>query len=196
MESLNKVIAKNISGLRKKAGLTQQQFAEKFNFSDKTISKWELGNAIPTVDVLKEIADSYGVTVDYLLEEHEEFDEASLKKTKRKIDNRLPILLLVNMVIFLIATVIFVWSIKNDKTDPFWEAFIFGLALSGLISAFLARKMWKPNKALWIAFTSVFCWATILSFYLLFLDQQLWYIFFVGVPVEGCIILIGAMRKA
>ena len=57
MENLNKIIAKNISGLRKKSGLTQQQLAEKFNFSDKTISKWELGNAIPTVDVLKDMAD-------------------------------------------------------------------------------------------------------------------------------------------
>jgi len=48
-------------------GLTQQELAEMFHYSDKAVSKWERGESIPDVGVLKQIADRFGVTVDSLL---------------------------------------------------------------------------------------------------------------------------------
>ena len=51
-EDIKQTIASNLSGYRKKAGLTQQQLADKLNYSDKAVSKWERAEAIPDVIVL------------------------------------------------------------------------------------------------------------------------------------------------
>ena len=59
-------IAVNISVMRNAAGLTQAQFAEKLNYTDKAISKWERGESVPDIAVLWKIADMFGVTTDWL----------------------------------------------------------------------------------------------------------------------------------
>ena len=57
MEELKNIIASNIATLRKKNGMTQAELAEKLCYSDKAISKWERGESIPDVIVLKQVAD-------------------------------------------------------------------------------------------------------------------------------------------
>ena len=69
MTDLKNIIAKNISDLRRENGYTQFELAEKLNYSDKSVSKWERAEAVPDVAVLKEIADLFGVTLDYMVEE-------------------------------------------------------------------------------------------------------------------------------
>jgi len=54
--------------LRQEAGLTQKQAAEQLGLSNKTISRWETDRGLPDVDLLKKVAELYGVTVDELLE--------------------------------------------------------------------------------------------------------------------------------
>ena len=68
MEEMKLAIAKNIAALRQASRMTQLELAEKLNYSDKAISKWERGESIPDVLVLKSIADLFGVSLDYLLE--------------------------------------------------------------------------------------------------------------------------------
>ena len=70
MNDLKRIIANNITNLRKSKNLTQLEFAKELNYSDKAISKWERAESIPDVVVLKQIADFFGVTIDYLLNEH------------------------------------------------------------------------------------------------------------------------------
>lgn len=53
--------------LRREKGLTQLQIAEKINVSRQAISKWESGNAVPSIENLKYLSELYGVSVDYLL---------------------------------------------------------------------------------------------------------------------------------
>jgi len=69
MVDLKPIIAKNIIDLRKSMNWTQAELAQKLNYSDKAISKWERAESIPDVIVLKEIADLFHVKVDYLLED-------------------------------------------------------------------------------------------------------------------------------
>ena len=45
MESIKSTVAKNIASLRTKAGITQIELAQKLNYSDKAVSKWEIGRA-------------------------------------------------------------------------------------------------------------------------------------------------------
>ena len=51
--------------------MTQAELGEQLNYSDKSISKWERGEAIPDAMVLKRMSELFGVTVDYLLNEHD-----------------------------------------------------------------------------------------------------------------------------
>ena len=71
MSQLREILAKNLYELRVASGLTQLGFAEKLNYSDKAVSKWERAESAPDVFMLKRIADFFGVSVDYrLTEEH------------------------------------------------------------------------------------------------------------------------------
>ena len=72
MNDLKQIIASNISKLRKQKKLTQLEFAKALNYSDKAISKWERAESIPDIIILKQIADLFGVTVDYIINEHSE----------------------------------------------------------------------------------------------------------------------------
>lgn len=69
MNDLKDTIAKNLIELRTHAHLTQLQLAEMLNYSDKAVSKWERGEAIPDIRVLIKIAEIYGVTLDDLVKE-------------------------------------------------------------------------------------------------------------------------------
>ena len=67
MDQIKEAVAQNITALRTAAGLTQLELAERLNYSDKAVSKWERGEALPDVVVLKQIGDVFGVTVNDLI---------------------------------------------------------------------------------------------------------------------------------
>lgn len=54
--------------LRNEKGLTQEQFAEIFHVSNRTVSRWENGNNMPDLDILIEISDYYGLELRELLD--------------------------------------------------------------------------------------------------------------------------------
>ena len=64
MDDINLIIGKNLLELRKQAKLTQMELAEKFNYSDKSISKWEAGDSMPSIEILNNLAKFYNVTLD------------------------------------------------------------------------------------------------------------------------------------
>ena len=63
MNEIKKLIGKNLTELRKKQKLTQAELATKLNYSDKAISKWEHGDALPSIENLMEICNFYGITL-------------------------------------------------------------------------------------------------------------------------------------
>ena len=62
------MLGERIAERRKKLGLSQEELAEKLNISQKSISKYELGDRKPQYKVLVRMAEYFGVTTDYLLE--------------------------------------------------------------------------------------------------------------------------------
>ena len=52
--------------------MTQAELAERLNYSDKAISKWERAESIPDIYILKRLADMFGVTVDWLIKDNGE----------------------------------------------------------------------------------------------------------------------------
>ena len=70
-------IGKFLKHLRKNKELTQEQLAEHFCVSPRTISRWENGNNMPDVDILVRLADFYEVDIRELIE--------GKKKKKRRL---------------------------------------------------------------------------------------------------------------
>ncbi|MDE6441295.1 MAG: helix-turn-helix domain-containing protein [Clostridia bacterium] len=104
MDELKETISKNLVALRTAAHMTQLQLAEKLNYSDKAVSKWERGEAIPDIRVLKKLSEIYNISVDDIIT-----DSAS-SKVKPKMHTgkkRLLITLLSAGLVWFIATVIF-----------------------------------------------------------------------------------------
>ena len=80
LDKLKLISASNIINLRTGAGLTQAELGAKLNYSDKTISKWERGDAIPDAFVLTQLAEIFGVDVNYLLSEHTKWEPSEAEQ--------------------------------------------------------------------------------------------------------------------
>lgn len=60
-------LPERLLGLRKEAGLTQKELAEKLKMNSVTYLHYEKGQREPPIDTLIQFADFYSVTVDFLL---------------------------------------------------------------------------------------------------------------------------------
>ena len=73
--------------LRKEKELTQEQLAEKFGVSSRSVSRWENGNTMPELGILVELADYYEVDIKEIIEgeRKSEIMEKKEKDTLRKV---------------------------------------------------------------------------------------------------------------
>lgn len=77
-----------LAELRKEHNLTQAELGVKLGVTNKTISRWETGNYMPPVEMLEELSNMYGMTINELLsgkklstEEYKEMAETNIKET-------------------------------------------------------------------------------------------------------------------
>lgn len=68
-------IGQSLFSARKKAGLSQEQVAEKLNISRQTISKWESDETLPNICQFKDLANLYNVSIDELYDYDKEYIE-------------------------------------------------------------------------------------------------------------------------
>mgnify|MGYP003314644967 CR=1 FL=1 len=66
-ERIIRNIAANIAHLRTQSGMTQSELAEKLRYSDKAVSKWEKGIALPDIQTLFNMSGLFGITMEDLL---------------------------------------------------------------------------------------------------------------------------------
>ena len=78
-------IGKFIAECRKKENLTQIQLAEKLNITDKAVSKWERGKALPDTSIMLELCDILCISVNELLSG----EKMSMENDKRQNDQLL-----------------------------------------------------------------------------------------------------------
>lgn len=62
-------LGEKLKELRKKFGLTQEEFGSMMNVSRQAITKWENDNGIPDISNLVQLANFFEISVDYLLDE-------------------------------------------------------------------------------------------------------------------------------
>ena len=188
MEELKLIIAKNIADLRKKNGLTQAEFAEKLNYSDKAISKWERGESVPDIATLKIIAEMFGVTVDYLLEEDHTKADALIETLKRdKKRNRIIITMLSFMLVWLLATIIYVSLTYIPEVSSPWHSYVYAVPIS-LVVLLVFNCIWGRRDLIFVL-VSLLVWAILAAAFIIGFGEVTWSIFLIGVPAQIIILL-------
>ena len=205
-EKLKFQLGANIASYRKHNGLTQAGLAEKINYSDKAVSKWERGESMPDVLTLVQLAELFGITVNDLLTDPDALPEnpgkveqvmtmAVEKAMKRKANKRI-ILGLSSLLVWFVALLLFVILSSLDIPKS-WIAFIYAIPADAIVCLSL-RSAWhdfRHNQIL----VSLIMWGGLLSIYmtlLLFFGINIWKLFLLGIPGQLAIFLAFRFRKA
>ena len=162
MEDIKPIIAKNITALRQGAKMTQIELAERLNYSDKSVSKWERAESLPDITVLKAIADMFEVPLDYLVRENpelppiqEEPELSSGKKRNHKVITALSILL----VWFVAAVVFVILDMVELDTKLHFLAFAYALPVSMIVWLVL-NSVWFSRRYNYLII-SLLMWTTL-----------------------------------
>ena len=140
MDERKATIASNLIKLRLAAGMTQAELGEKLNYSDKSISKWERGDVTTDVFVLMQIAEIFGVDVDYLLKPHNEIEPVIYGKPDRSTYTTDMITLVAILGIWTLA--LFVFIILWICGMVVWQVFVYAVPVS-LITLLVLRSVWQ-----------------------------------------------------
>ena len=181
MENIKQLIADNIVKYRKMAGLTQFELASKLNYSDKAVSKWERGDSLPDVVVLKEIATLFGISLDCLTCEQKE-QPKFLKKIWFTINHKSVIISSISsLFVWLVATVVFVFGSMIFEIPKLWLSFVYAIPVNCIVLLAIT-KFWKN---MWYNFivVSVLILSIILSLYLTFDYHSVWLLFIIAIPL-------------
>lgn len=191
-------LANNIALNRKALKLTQAELAQKLNYSDKAVSKWERGEAVPDLVVLKQMSDFFGVTIDALLQEPKPVVKARALHNLGK--KRLSIGLWATCIVWLVATLcyVFLGMIIPSITET-WLAFIIAIPVN-LIVLLVLTSVWGKN--LWnFVCVSLFVWTLLLAVFLVVYNvliippARLWYIFLIGIPLQLLLAFLFMYKK-
>ena len=201
-ENVKYRIGANIAAYRKRDGLTQVTLAEKLNYSDKAVSKWERGESVPDVLTLMQLADQFGITVNDLvcdpnaLPEHSDsklekaMTQVSEKALKRKA-NKNVIQALSSTLVWFVALLAFVILSSFDSLKQYSCLLFFVAIPANAIVLLSLRSAWRDfrwNQAL----ITIIVWGSILSIYMISLTvfrYNFWKLFLLGIPGQIAIFL-------
>lgn len=198
-EKLKLQIGANIASYRKRSGLTQAGLAEKLNYSDKAVSKWERGESIPDVLTLMQLAEQFEITVADLLEDpnalpektspfQQAMGQVSEKALKRKANKNI-ILGLSSILVWFVALLIYV-VISSFDIPYSWLAFFYAIPANCIVLLSL-RSAWHDfrwNRAL----ISGIVWGSLASIHLTLLtllNFNMWKIYLLGILGQAAIFL-------
>lgn len=198
-EQVKARIGANIAFYRKQAGMTQAGLAEKLNYSDKAISKWERGESVPDVLTMMQLAAQFEITVNDLLGDvnalpgnptslERAMTQVSEKALKRKANKNI-ILALSTTLVWFVALFFFV-VISSIGIAYSWVPFVYAIPVTAIVLLSL-RSAWHDfrwNKAL----ISLIVWGALASIYvsiIAFANFNAWKVFLLGIPGQIAIFL-------
>ncbi len=196
MSDIKNIISKNISLLRQNANMTQLKLAEKLNYSDKAVSKWERGEAAPDIKTLLDIADLFGVTVDYLVRSEHTTNDIKEKTKQYPKYNHWVIILASIVFVWLFAIITFIILSAVIGSTPFkWLVFIYATVISAILWLIL-NSVWYKNKLNYFI-VSLIMWSVLVSIYLTLLvcGINLELIYLLGAPGQIIILLWSFFKK-
>ena len=191
MENVKEIIAKNLTELRKSHKLTQQALAEKLNYTDKAISRWEHAETLPDIETLCRVCDIYGVKFEYLLQKEQPKRNPNLKH--KNTGSRVVITVMAACTVWLIATVLYaVLQAENPWTVFLWSAPATSLVLWICNQCFFGSKVFR------ILAISFLIWTLIAALYVQLLvsfGNNIWAMYLIAIPLQAICILVENIRK-
>ena len=198
-QRLKSQIGANLSAYRKRAGMTQAGLAEKLNYSDKAVSKWERGESVPDVVTLMTIAERLGVTVNDLLKDPnalpedtgrvEKTMERVVERTLKRKANKNIILGLSSILVWFVALLVFV-VISSVEIPNSWLAFFYAVPANCIVLLSL-RSAWKDFRWNRILISGIM-WGVLISLHatlLVLVRVNVWKIYLLGIPGQAAILL-------
>jgi transcriptional regulator with XRE-family HTH domain len=187
-EQLKLRIGNNIAAYRKRDNMTQAELADRLNYSDKAVSKWERGDSVPDVITLVQLAEQFGITVNDLLAQPENIEPTEPMPVKPKANKGI-IQTLASLLVWFVALTIYVIlsSVDVPKSEV---AFVYAIPTNAIVllclrSAF-GRFGWNHTLV------SLIVWGALLSIYttlLVFAGFNLWKIFLLGFLGQAAVTL-------
>lgn len=188
-----KIVADNLVYYRKASGYTQLEIAEKLNYSDKSISKWERGEGTPDIFVMKALATLYGISID---------DFFIVEKTKPVINRKRKhwyitgLSIALDLIVAALSFTILMIVIPN--VFPWWLFFIYALLIAFIITTVFS-SVWKKQEYQLISISGIIwstCLAAFLTIQMISPMDYTWLIFIAGIPIEALEILWYFLRKS
>ena len=198
-EKLKYIIGKNIAVYRKHIGLTQAGLADKLNYSDKAVSKWERGESTPDIATLAQLAQLFDVTVDTLIQDPDALPEDAgavqqvmgrvVEKTLKRKANKNIILGLSSVLVWFVALLLNI-TLSGLGLRNSWLAFIYAIPANAIVLLSL-RSAWRDFR--WnCGLISTIMWGALVSVYMtlsIFAGINFWRMFLLGVPGQVAILL-------
>ena len=184
-DKYRELLADNLTKFRKAANLTQYELAQRLNYSDKAISKWERGEAFPDVFVLYEITNLYGISLDDLFRPNIKFRIKTAKDILRT-HNFVAFISFVG--VWFIATLVFFILLFTSDIDAKWMSFIYAIPASFIILT-IFTAIWG-HRILCALTSSVTLWTVALSIYLTMPNELVSKIFILCIPIQIVIITV------
>ncbi len=186
------IIANNIISRRKDLKLTQAELAEKLNYSDKAISKWERAEAIPDVYILRQLAVLFDVTVDDMINPYAPKKTNAIKS--RFLKKRVIIPLLSSVLAWVVAIIIysllvFLTAIPEYKT---YLVFIYALPIMSIILLVFSIMWWK--RFVQFSILTVLLWTVALSLFLTLNIAHRFLFFMIPIPIQVLFLLWYIMK--
>ena len=196
MNDIKSIVAKNISELRQSNNMTQLELAEKINYSDKAISKWERAESSPDISVLVDIATVFGVSVDYLIKaDHTEAPVKESEAPKRQY-NRKPIAYIAESGAWLVAIVAFIITTLIVKGMTFqFLYFVYALPIVLIVKLVFNSIWFNPRNNYYII--SVMMWSILAAIHITFLYFKInvALIYLLGIAGQIVVILWSFIKK-
>lgn len=196
MEEIKSIVAKNITELRLMNGMTQLDLAEKLNYSDKTVSKWERAESSPDISVLVQIADLFGVSVDYLV--RSESIEENVKESRRAESayNRRAICYLSESLVMFIAIFAFIITSLITKKATFqWLYFVYSIPIALIVKLVFNSVWFNPRRNYYII--SGLMWSVLAAIHITFLYFKInvSLIYLLGITGQIIIVMWSFIKK-
>ncbi len=186
-ERLKIQIGNNIAAFRKQCAMTQAELAEKLNYSDKAVSKWERGESVPDVMTLVQLTELFGVGMDDLVGNTGAEAVKKQPALPRRRVNKNVIQMLVSLLVWFVA--LFVYVVLSSIGLPrSWVGFIYAVPANAIVLLCL-RSAW--HKYRWNqVLVSVIVWGSLVSFYasmLIFTGFNIWKLFLLGLLGQAAV---------
>lgn len=186
-EDIKNNFSKNLINLRKAKNLTQLQLAEKLNYSDKAVSKWEVGSVLPDVETMQHIAEFFGITINDLIYAKKRRVLKEFYKTHFFTS------LLVSVSIWFVATIVFFVLDSTTTLTRSWLTFIYTIPINAVV-LIVFSALWFKKIFIYLS-SSIMLWGIITAVFLSINDPNLWFIFIVGVVGQAVITLAMPLKK-